>query len=90
MSALPNYKEIMDLIKRGMDLEAQEKIIELREAAITLKEENIALREQVKALEDKLSIEDSLVYEAPYYWLVDGDSKDGPTVNIAAIKTISS
>ncbi len=37
--ALPRYKEIVELVKKGATLEAQEKIIELREAALELQEE---------------------------------------------------
>ena len=30
--AIPNYQEILDLLKNGLTLEAREKILELREA----------------------------------------------------------
>ena len=41
MAMLPTYTEIVDLIKKGSTIAAQEKIIELREAAITLQEDNL-------------------------------------------------
>ena len=40
MSAIPSYKDIVDLIKKGATLEAQERVMELREAAISLQDEN--------------------------------------------------
>ena len=75
---LPKYKDIMDLIKKGSTIEAQEKIIELREGAIELQDENIELRQQIKQLEDKLKIKENLEYLKPSYWLVNGENKDGP------------
>lgn len=55
--ALPRYKEIVELIKKGSTLEAQEQIMELREAALELQEENIELKELVKELEESVSKE---------------------------------
>lgn len=76
--ALPKYDEIMDLIKRGATLEAQEKIIELREAVLELREENFALQERIKKLEEQLKIKGQRVFERGVYWLVDGSSRTGP------------
>ena len=45
--ALPKFNEIIELIKKGSTIEAQEKIMELRHAMMDLQEENLALREQV-------------------------------------------
>jgi hypothetical protein len=50
MPLLPNYKDIVELIRKGSTIEAQEKILELREAAMQLQEENLALRQENKAL----------------------------------------
>lgn len=78
MAMLPDYKEIVELVKKGMDLEAQAKILDWRAEAIRLKEENLGLKDRIKKLEDKLSIEENLDYVAPYYWLKTEEGKDGP------------
>ncbi len=78
MSALPDYKTIMDLIKRGLTVEAQEKIMELREAAISLKEENLVLRERITTLEARLDVQGRLEWDPPYYWLKQAEDRDGP------------
>ena len=52
--ALPNYKDIVELLKKGATIEAQEKIMELREAALTIQEENIYLKNQVLELQEKV------------------------------------
>ena len=78
MSMLPKYKDIVDLIKKGSTIEAQEKIMELQEAAIELQDENQALKHKIRLLEKDLEIKARLEWEKPYYWLVDGEEKDGP------------
>jgi len=45
---IPTYKEIIELIKKGATIEAQEKIMELRESAIELQSENIELKQKSK------------------------------------------
>jgi intein-encoded DNA endonuclease-like protein len=52
MPLLPNYKDIVELIRKGSTIEAQKKILELNEAVLKLQEENLALRQRVKALEE--------------------------------------
>lgn len=52
--SLPNYKDIVDLLKKGATIEAQEKIMELRESALKLQEENIQLKNQLLELQEKV------------------------------------
>lgn len=78
MALLPNYKDIVDLLKKGSTLEAQEKIMELREGALALQEENLNLREKIKELEELLNQKKNLIWEAPLFWIKNGDSKEGP------------
>jgi len=51
---LPSYKDIIELVKKGATIEAQEKVMELREAALELQEENINLKNEVMDLKEKL------------------------------------
>tara|TARA_B100000959_G_C14985825_1_gene625530 strand:- start:2064 stop:2453 length:390 start_codon:yes stop_codon:yes gene_type:complete len=74
---IPKYKDIIDLVKKGSTIEAQEKIMQLREAAMELKEENVSLRKK-KELEDLLAIKKNLSYEKPYYWIINEEKKEGP------------
>jgi hypothetical protein len=81
MSLLPDYKDIADLLKKGLTIEAQEKIMELRVGALELQEENLKLRELVKQLEGELTLANDLAFESStgLYWLQkSGDSRDGP------------
>lgn len=75
---IPKYKDIVELIKKGSTMEAQEQIMKLREAAIELQDENGLLRNRIKSLEEELRLKQSLVWDTPYYWLEHEGSKDGP------------
>jgi len=76
--SLPTYKDIVDLMKKGATVEAQERIMELREAVIALKDENFSLRQQVRSLEEELRIKGQLKFEKTVYWLLEGERKAGP------------
>lgn len=65
--ALPDYKVIMDLIKKGATIEAQKQIMELREAALEFQNENLFLKSEVKELKEALALRESLEYQKPYY-----------------------
>lgn len=78
MAILPNYKDIVELLKKGSTIEAQEKIMELREGALSLQEENIKLREKIKELEFELNKRKEVQWEAPFYWDVSDETRNGP------------
>jgi ribosomal protein L37AE/L43A len=65
--AIPNYQDIMALLKKGLTMEAQEKIMELREAALEYQNENLTLKTNIKELKDALALRDSLQWQKPYY-----------------------
>jgi len=76
--ALPTYKEIVDLVKKGATVEAQEKIMALREAALELQEENLDLKEEVKTLNQQLEIKAKIKFDEKVYWFDDEGKTDGP------------
>ena len=76
--ALPSYKDIVELLKKGATVEAQEQIMALREGALQLQEDNFGLREKVKNLEESLRVKEQLIFDGSSYWLGDGKKSDGP------------
>ena len=52
---IPSTSAIIELIKTGATIEAQEKIMELRLAALEAQEENIDLRNTVTGLEARIA-----------------------------------
>jgi len=67
---LPRYKDIVDLMKKGSTLEAQEKIMSLREGAIELQEENMELKARIRELESQLKVKEDWSLEKSRYELV--------------------
>jgi hypothetical protein len=76
--ALPSYKEIIDLIKKGSTIDAQEKIMELRERSIELQEENFQLRDELRELKGKLAERESLTFIGQVYYSGNAENRDGP------------
>ena len=80
--AIPNYQEILELLKNGLTLEAREKILELREAALSLQEENLSLKEQLKQSRGDSDPCGQMYFEKGAYWLRtpadDGTNLQGP------------
>ncbi len=67
---LPRYKDIVELLKKGSTLEAQEQIMSLREGALELQEENHELKSKVRELESKLKEVDDWSNKKEKYALV--------------------
>lgn len=77
--SIPNYKDIVELLKKGLTIEAQEKIMELREAAMELQEENLGLREKVADLEAQIKRTKELKLTQGVYW------REGDTVPLCQV-----
>ena len=79
---IPNYQDIVDLLKNGQMMEAREKILELREAALRLQEENLSLKERLKKTHGEDDLCDQMYFEKGVYWLRtptdDGTNLMGP------------
>jgi hypothetical protein len=83
---IPNYQEIIDLLKNGLTLEAREKILELREAALRLQEENLLLKERLKErlkpIHNDAHMCEEMYFDKGVYWLRtptdDGTNLMGP------------
>jgi regulator of replication initiation timing len=78
MIPLPSYSMIVELIKKGATIEAQEQIMKLREAALELQEENLALREENKRLREEKELATNLEFSDGVYWLHKDGKPTGP------------
>lgn len=67
---LPKYKDIIELVRKGATLEAQEQIMSLREGALELQEENQDLKQKIRELEEKIQSKEDWVEEKKRYALV--------------------
>ena len=79
---IPNYQDILDLLKAGLTVEAREKILELREAALRLQEENLALKEKLTRGDPDSEACREMHFDRGVYWLRtptdDGTNLVGP------------
>ena len=76
--AIPTYKDIVELLKKGATVEAQEQIMKLREAVLELQEENVALKQKLREAEDALKLKDELQFDGAVYWRTQAGSRVGP------------
>lgn len=67
--ALPTYRDIVELMKKGATVEAQEQIMELREGALALQEENFQFRDRIRELEAKLKTKGQIEWDGVAYYL---------------------
>lgn len=79
---IPRYHDILDLLRKGLTIEAREKILELREAALRLQEENLALKAELSQFQGEADLCGQMFYEKGVYWqrtpTEDGTNLTGP------------
>ena len=75
---LEKAKLAYDIAEKLKNLELKALINDLREDAISLGEENRKLREELRQLRQQQDIKDRLVWDEPYYFLMDGKAWNGP------------
>jgi len=78
MGIIDHAKDIAELIKKYNDADLYQKIVDLRDEIFELREDNLKLKEKIKAFEGEKKINEKIVFESTYYWLKDGEKKDGP------------
>lgn len=70
--------ETAKLAQRIDNIELYRKILDLQAEALDLVEQIRQKDEVIKDLQEKLAIQGQMKYEAPFYWRIDGDARDGP------------
>src|SRR5262245_52309939 len=79
MPPLPNVKDIIELVKTGATIQAQEQILQLRQEAVDCQEENLRLRAQLADAERKLDLRARLTFDGRALWLrADTATPEGP------------
>lgn len=89
LSSIKTATDIAQLLKHShVSLEKAEYKLRLAELVGALADARIELArvqealaakdQQIKALEEAADISSKVKYQAPYYWLIEGESRDGP------------
>ena len=89
MGVLPDFKEIVDLIKKGSTMEAQEAVMKYREEILDRRNEVIQLKKENEELKAKLDLRSKVKWEEPYYFIESEGERDGPFCQRCYDKTSS-
>jgi hypothetical protein len=80
--AVPNFEDLLELVKQGPTLATRERVLAWRESALKLQEENLLLKQQLKRLESASEVSGKMFYERGLYWLrlsnEDDAEREGP------------
>lgn len=66
------------LMKKGSQMEAQAQIQKLQEQYLELHAENLELKQALMEIKERDAVKDQMQFEEPFFYIVDGDNKDGP------------
>ena len=72
------FSTAIDLIKKGSQMEAQSQIQQLQEQYLELHAANLELKQELLELKGKYDKKEQMVFEEPFYYLANGDDRDGP------------
>lgn len=72
------FQDISGILQRCETSEVRDFITSLRERVSDLREENSDLKDEVKSLKEALQNKAKIDYEAPFYWMVEGEKRVGP------------
>ena len=80
---MATYTEILDLLKKGLTVEAQEEIMEMRESDLQRREEILKLKDEIQQLKVEHDRREMVTWEKPFYWMTKDDGeKDGPLCQV--------
>lgn len=68
----------IELMKKGSQMEAQGQIQKLQEQYLELHAENLEFRQELMELRNKLKEQEQMVFEEPFFYILDEGNKEGP------------
>ena len=82
LNSIKNAIDLAKIVKGAADdlrnVELNLKIVDLMSSLVEIKFELIEKDEKISQLEKKLKIENEMIYEKPYYFLIRNEKRDGP------------
>jgi len=79
MGILENVRDLAELVKKTGDIEFYRKIVALEGEVIELTRQNRLLETKVAELDQKLTVQASLSFEAPFWWQEGDDTPFCPS-----------
>jgi hypothetical protein len=78
MGIVDQFKELAALAQKVQNIELYKKLVSFQSEMFALQEENRDLKESIRQLQEKLNLKAKVVWQRPFYWMQDGDERDGP------------
>ncbi|HEY5827239.1 MAG: hypothetical protein ACAH24_16680 [Hyphomicrobiaceae bacterium] len=78
MVSISDFKDLYEIFKKAGNVEAQRRILDLEQRQIETERENQRLHSEIASLRQEAELKQKLKYEAPYYFVVAGEARDGP------------
>jgi len=78
MGIVDTVKELAILAQKVQNIELYQRLISFQSDVFALQEENRDLKDKVRQLSEKLDLQAKVVWEKPFYWLKESETKDGP------------
>jgi cell division protein FtsB len=71
------FSTVVELIKKGSQIEAQAQIQKLQEQYLGLHAENLELKQDLLELKSKYKQQENMIFEEPFFFEKDGENKEG-------------
>jgi len=78
MGIIDKVKELAVLAQKVQNIELYEKLVSFQSDIFALQKENSELKDKVRQLAEKLYLQAKVIWEKPFYWLKENETKDGP------------
>ena len=78
MGIADQVKEIAALAQEVHNVELYRKLVTFQADIVALQDDNFELHERVRTLQAKVNLREHLSFERNFYWLQNGNSKEGP------------
>ena len=72
------FSTVVELIKKGSQMEAQAQIQKLQEQYLGLHAENLELKQDLLELKSKYKQQENMIFEEPFFFEKNGENKEGP------------
>lgn len=72
------FGTVIDLIKKGSQMEAQAQIQKLQEQYLGLHAENLELRQELLEVKGVLQEQTQMIFDEPFFYIEDEGNREGP------------
>ena len=78
MGVIETVKDVAKLAQDVQNIPLYQQLVSLQAEVFELYDENRNLKEEIRQLREQLELRAKMSFENNFFWIIDGDSKDGP------------